>query len=103
MKTKVNTKKKVSTKPKSKALKQGAVIGSNLPKRKHYSTKLKEEKAQLLADIYAILDGNFEVATKYKMLRQLQIDTEKAIWFGEAKLPSKKKRVMFEGLMAKIK
>jgi hypothetical protein len=28
MKTKVNTKKKVSTKPKAKALKQGAVSGS---------------------------------------------------------------------------
>ena len=30
MKTKVNTKKKVSTKPKTKALKQGAVSGSYL-------------------------------------------------------------------------
>ena len=44
--THIKSKTKVSTKPKSKALKQGAVIGSNLPKRKHYSTKLKEEKAQ---------------------------------------------------------
>lgn len=32
MKTKANTKKKISTKPKSKALKQGAVSGS-LPKK----------------------------------------------------------------------
>lgn len=103
MKTKVNTKRKVSTKPKSKPLKQGAVIGSNLPKRKHYATKLKEEKAQLLADIYAILDGNFEVATKYKMLRQIGIDTENMLWFGESKLPSKKNREKFTGLIAMIK
>ena len=38
MKTKVNTKKKVSTKPKSKALKQGAVSGSDYV-RYRYSGK----------------------------------------------------------------
>ena len=100
MKTKANTKKNVSTKPKGKPLKQGSVI---LPKRKHYSTKLKEEKAKLLADIYAILDGNLETAIKYQMLKQIGIDTEKAIWFGEAKFPNKKNRLKFEGLMAMIK
>lgn len=53
--------------------------------RKHYSTKLKEEKAQLLVDLYAILDGNLDAMLKYKMMRQHQIDFEKVLLLGASK------------------
>jgi hypothetical protein len=48
--------------------------------KKHYATKLKEENAQLRADIYAILDGNFEVSSRYIAMRQLKSSVANALW-----------------------
>jgi hypothetical protein len=53
--------------------------------KKHYATKLKEENAQLRADIYAILDGNFEVSSRYIAMRQLKSSVANALWYGNTK------------------
>lgn len=63
-------------------------------KKKHYATKLKEEKQQLLNDIYAILDGNFNVKTTYLIQRDLKISLENSVFLGESamvKLKNKNK------------
>jgi len=67
--------------------------------KKHYATKLKEENAQLRADIYAILDGNPEVANRYIAMRQLKSAVENSIWQGG----TKSKLTGFEGLIQLMK
>jgi hypothetical protein len=82
MKTKVNTKKKVSTKPKTKALKQGAVSGRL---SSYAKMKLKYEASirQLTDDIITLVEEkDFMKVTIVKMQWRMRLDTEKMIWFG---------------------
>jgi len=82
MKTKVNTKKKVSTNPKTKALKQGAVSGRL---SSYAKMKLKYEASirQLTDDIITLVEEkDFMKVTTVKMQWRMRLDTEKMMWFG---------------------
>ena len=82
MKTKVNTKKKVSTKPKSKALKQGAVSG-RLSSYAKMKMKYEASIRQLTDDIITLVEEkDFIKTTTVKMQWRMRLDTEKMIWFG---------------------
>ena len=82
MKTKVNTKKKVSTKPKSKALKQGAVSG-RLSSYAKMKMKYESSIRQLTDDIITLVEEkDFIKTTTVKMQWRMRLDTEKMIWFG---------------------
>ena len=84
MKTKVNTKKKVSTKPKTKALKQGAVSG-RLSSYAKMKLKYEESIRQLTDDIITLFEEkDFMKTTTVKMQWRIRLDMEKAIWMGDA-------------------
>ena len=82
MKTKVNTKKKVSTKPKTKALKQGAVSG-RLSSYAKMKLKYEERIRQLQDDVTTLVeDKDFMKVTVVKNKWRIQRDMENAIWMG---------------------
>ena len=82
MKTKVNTKKKVSTKPKSKALKQGAVSG-RLSSYAKMKMKYEASIRQLTDDIITLVEEkDFMKTTTVKMQWRMRLYTEKMIWSG---------------------
>jgi len=82
MKTKVNTKKKVSTNPKSKALKQAAVSG-RLSSYAKMKMKYEASIRQLTDDIITLVEEkDFMKVTTVKMQWRMRLDTEKMIWFG---------------------
>jgi hypothetical protein len=82
MKTKVNTKKKVSTKPKSKALKQGAVSG-RLSSYQKMKQKYEASIRQLTDDIITLVEEkDFMKTTTVKMQWRMRLYTEKMIWSG---------------------
>jgi hypothetical protein len=82
MKTKVNTKTKVSTKPKSKALKQGAVSG-RLSSYAKMKMKYEASIRQLTDDIITLVEEeDFMKVTTVKMQWRMRLDNEKMIWLG---------------------
>ena len=84
MKTKVNTKKKVSTKPKSKALKQGAISG-RLSSYQKMKQKYEASIRQLTDDIITLVEEkDFMKTTTVKMQWRMRLYTEKMIWSGSS-------------------
>ena len=48
--------------------------------KKHWTKKLKEENEKLKADIYKVLDGDFETILIYKTQRDMAKNLEKLVW-----------------------
>ena len=53
-----------------------------MDKKEHYSKRLKRERDGYLRDIYAILDGDLLTITTYMVRREVNMDFEKTVWFG---------------------
>jgi len=84
MKTKVNTKKKVSTKPKSKALNK-PVVNGRLSSYQKMKQKYEASIRQLTDEIITLVeDKDFMKVTTVKMTWRMRLDMEKAIWMGDA-------------------
>lgn len=81
---KVKLKKKVSTKPKSKELKQGAVSG-RLSSYQKMKQKYEASIRQLTDDIITLVEEkDFMKTTTIKMQWRMRLDIEKDIWMGDA-------------------
>ena len=82
MKTKVNTKKKVSTKPKSKALNK-PVVNGRLSSYQKMKQKYEASIRQLTDDIITLVEEkDFMKTTTVKMQWRMRLYTEKMIWSG---------------------
>lgn len=54
----------------------------NVPKKKHYSTRLKERITELERDLYKVIDGDIETINIYKTRRQFKKEQEVMMWSG---------------------
>lgn len=80
--TKIKSKKKVSTNPKSKALNKPVVSGS-LTSYQKMKQKYEASIRQLTDDIITLVeDKDVMKVITVKMQWRMRLDLEKAIWFG---------------------
>ena len=82
--TKLKSKKKVSTKPKTKALNKPVVSG-RLTSYQKMKQKYEASIRQLTDDIITLVeDKDVMKVTTVKMQWRMRLDLEKAIWFGSS-------------------
>lgn len=80
--TKIKSKKKVSTKPRTKVLNKPVVSG-RLTSYQKMKQKYEASISQLTDDIITLVeDKDFMKVTTVKMQWRIRLDVEKAIWFG---------------------